>query len=622
MIFHFSKARTQYYPVLSLLLIICTIISCNQAEPDYTAELNRLKREAKDSLLNDIVEFNAYKDRPESDGPYNSSNNSTFLQDNIPLFISSDKEFTEVYNYRWWMISKHLRSWKDPEENKDYWVFTEFFGWPAHGSVSGAISCPAGHQFYDLRWLRDPQYMESYIDFYMKGYASKHDQREGPNFHSYIKRPESHHFSSWMIDGTEAFLKVHPDNAWRDALLPYLEKHQQVWDEKFMVHKEGAKTNGLYKVLDLYDGMEFTISATMPLIESDGPYAIYTEQDWKKYYLGWNTIGNLQGAEHTKANPKAFAHGYPLLYLVRPSINSYYYANLRSLSNLYGLKADESGQQSDRLKSETYLNRADSLQQKALSVLWDEKGQFFYSYTAADNAYGVKDKLSRVRESVGYTPWYFNMVPKDDKKYDVAWEMLSSQNGFYNEKGMTTAEMQHPLYNEEAYAWNGRGWPFQNSVVNKAYANYLKNYKKEITESDKELLYDLIKKLVDMHGEERNIGEWYIPSNGEQFGGVKDYFHSTFPDMLIADLLGFKATHKDEFSLQTLLPNDKWDYFYLGNIRYHGHDIDIIWKKDWSPDIEGDQSKLCIWVDHRLVSKSNSLSEKVIISLDEVGKGN
>lgn len=618
----FLKHRNKPYYALFILFVLNANLSFSQQKPDYSAELKRLKAEALVSFSDDVAAFNAYKSRPKSDGPFNSSNNLAFLQDNIPLFISSNKDFTAVYNYRWWMMSKHFRSWKDPEENKDYWVITEFFGWPRHGSISGAITCPAGQQFYDLRWFRDPQYLQSYIDFYMKGYASKHDQREGPAFHSYTKRPESHHFSSWMIDGTEAFLKVHPNNAWRDGLLPYLEKHQQVWDDKFMVNKEGAKTDGLYKVLDVYDGMEFTISAAMALIESDGPYSIYTKENYRTHYA-WGGVENLANSETAKTYPKAFAHGYPLVDLVRPSINSYYYANLRSLSSLYGLKAAQSGgQQSDRLKSETYLKRANTLRQKTLSVLWDKDDLFFNSYTAADNDYGVKDKLLKVRESVGYTPWYFNMIPKNETKYNVAWNMLRSNKGFYNTKGMTTAEIQHPMYDEKAYAWNGRGWPFQNSVINKGYANYLKNNKKKITESDKEQLYDLIDRLVVLHGKERNIGEWYIPSNGEKFGGVKDYFHSTFPDMLIEDLLGFKASHENEFTLQPLLPKDKWDYFYLGNLSYHGHNIDIIWQKDWSPAIAGNQSKLCIWVDNQLVSKTDSLNARIKINLNELKKAN
>ncbi|MGJ1537018.1 MGH1-like glycoside hydrolase domain-containing protein [Sphingobacterium multivorum] len=91
-------------------------------------------------------------------------------------------------------------------------------------------------------------------------------------------------------------------------------------------------------------------------------------------------------------------------------------------------------------------------------------------------------------------------------------------------------------YNEQAYAWNGRGWPFQNSVVYKAYSNYLRNYKNQITAQDKETLYEQIMKLTRLHGYAHpNIGEWYIPSDGEQFGGQNDYFHSTYPDIIIAE---------------------------------------------------------------------------------------
>lgn len=594
--------------------VIC-VSACSQNIPDYDGELIQIKEKAQKVFLEDLQEFNSYQERPESDGPFNQTNVESFLEDNVPYFLSSNEDFTEVFNYRWWMMSKHFRQWRDTVDSKDYWVITEFFGWPGHGSISGAIPCPSGHQFYDLRWFRDPQYLQSYIDFYMKGYASMHNQRETRAFHSYISRPESHHYSSWMVDGTEAFLKIHPDDQWRNELLPYLETHQGVWDDKFTVQKEGAKTDGLYKVLDLYDGMEFTISATLPLIDSDGPYAIYTAENWRKYYLGWKAIDNFRGSDHVKTYPTAFANAYPLVYLVRPSINSYYYANLRSLGNLYALKATQSDQETDQFKSQIYLEKAKAQQQNALSTLWSEEDQFFYSYTAADNSHGMKDKESRVRESVGYTPWYFNMIPAGETKYEKAWDMLSSDKGFYNENGMTTAERQHPLYDEQAYAWNGRGWPFQNSIVNKAYANYLKNYKTDVTPSDRELLYDLVEKLMNLHGKQRNIGEWYIPSDGEEFGGVKDYFHSTFPDMIIEDLLGFTTSHEAQFTLQPLLPEDKWEYFYLGNIRYHNHDIDIIWKRDWDLEKAGNQSSLKVWVDEQMVATSDVLNDRLTVTL-------
>ena len=58
------------------------------------------------------------------------------------------------------------------------------------------------------------------------------------------------------------------------------------------------------------------------------------------------------------------------------------------------------------------------------------------------------------------------------------------------------------------------GWPFQNSVVYKSFANYLTNYKKSrsgINDQDRELLYFHINQYVELHGRRRSIGEWYLP---------------------------------------------------------------------------------------------------------------
>ena len=604
-----------FYKLCFALLIVFSSFSCSK-RIDFQDDYLRLKDSSRVQLSRDIKEFNAYTSRPKPDGFYNATNNEVFLQDNIPLFLSSNENFTKVYNYRWWMISKHLKKYYAPDEDKDYWVFTEFFGVMDWASRSGAIVCPAGHQFYDTRWLRNPEYLKSYAQYYLGGSGFKMNQRDNRAFATYIPRPESHHYSSWMVDGTEAFLKIHPDATWRNRMLPHLEDHQAVWDTLFTVKRVGSKTNGMYKFLDLYDGMEFSIGAALGLVASKGnDYGFITDENWREYYLGWNTTEKLSNSKKAKISPRAFKNGYPQLYLVRPTLNCYSYGNTHSLGSLYGLKASETGLADDLKKSKYYLDKAKQIQQKNLSVLWNKEDQFFNTYTAGDNTSGIRDYEARVRESVGYTPWYFNMIPKNNTEYDGAWQFFGSEKGFNNTNGMTTAEIQHPYYNEQAYAWNGRGWPFQNSVVNKAYANYLKNYKTDVTDKDRRLLYTHIEKFVKLHGGQPNIGEWYIPSNGKAFGGVKDYFHSTFPDMLIEDLLGFTPSHDDSFTIQCLLLQEEWDYFYLGNLRYHGHDIDIIWKKDWDKREGVHAPGLGVWVDGKMVVFTESLNEKLKISL-------
>ncbi|MFD1140978.1 hypothetical protein ACFQ4C_07655 [Larkinella insperata] len=593
----------------------CLVTSCSSPKALlYANELHRLKEASQRKFSAQIDEFNAYPNRPESDGPFNATNNKRFLLDNVPLFISSQDTITKVYNYRWWMISKHLKQYNDPLDDKPYWVVTEFFGVKPWASLSGAITCPVGHQFYDVRWLRDDNYLKSYADYFMRGSASRLNQRENGNFLTYLSRPESHHFSSWMINGVEAFLKIHPDRPWLHDLLPHLEKHQRVWDSLFTVKAPNAKTAGMYKILDLYDGMEFSLSAVLGLIESQGAYSLYTKDNWREYYLGWPTTANAERSEQANRYPRAFRKGYPDYYLVRPSVNSYAYGNLQSLADLHRLDETHYGATG---KANFYQSRAERVQQNVLKVLWNQEDQFFNTVSAGDNEFGTGDFEARVRESVGYTPWYFNLLPLQNyTAYSKAWDMFSSPKGFYNASGMTTAEQQHPYYNEQAYAWNGRGWPFENSVVYKGFANYLRNYKKASSSSERQLLYDHIEKLALLHGTDRlNIGEWYIPSNGKTFGGESDYFHSTFPDTIIEDLIGFQSFHANTFTVAPLLPDDKWDYFYLGNLRYHGHDIDLVWKKDWLSRKPGNQSRLCVWVDGKLVASTKRLTERLTVRL-------
>lgn len=582
-------------------------------------QLQQLRGQAIAHFSQDIDTFNSYPDRPDSDGPYHAGNNKDFLTQNAPLFFSSDSGINKVYNYRWWMISKHLKEYKDPTDGKQYWVITEFFGPRNWATRSGAITCPAGHQFYDVRWLGDPAYLRSYAEYYMSGSAAKLMQRENENFLTHLSRPESHHFSSWMIDGIEAFLKVHPDPQWTEEMLPYMEQHQEVWDRLFRVNTPKAETYGLYKILDLYDGMEFSLSALLGLIASPGAYSLYTHETWRELYLGWGTTDQVAQSQASKEYPEAFQKGYPDFYLARPSVNGYVYGNLRSLASLYALLHQQSPHAPYAEKSQIYRSKASDLQKRVMDVLWNNEDQFFHTYSAGDNIYGIRDYEARVRESVGYTPWYFHMIPQGEhSKYAPAWKMLTSKKGFLNTQGMTTAERQHPYYNEQAYAWNGRGWPFQNSVVYKAYANYLRDYKTTVTAEERQVLYDYVDKLTRMHNlDAPNIGEWYIPSDGTEFGGEKDYFHSTYPDIIIDDLIGVKATHQHQLIIDPLLPEAQWTHFYLGNLKYHGHTLDLAWNRDWDPETAGMQSALKVWVNGQLIASQDQLNGRMEINLPE-----
>jgi hypothetical protein len=105
------------------------------------------------------------------------------------------------------------------------------------------------------------------------------------------------------------------------------------------------------------------------------------------------------------------------------------------------------------------------------------------------------------------------------------------------------------------------------------------------------------------------------PAMGKSFGDVQDYFHSTFPDMLIEDLIGFLPSHEKRFTVHPLVPEDAWDFFYLGDLRYHHHDVEILWKRDWDSEQAGDQGKLYVWVDGERVAESEDITVALEVSL-------
>ena len=87
-----------------------------------------------------------------------------WYKEHIPFFECPDTDLTTTYYYRWEVVTKHL-TYGSP--NTGY-SFTEFIDRPFWSGAYGAISCPVGHQLYEVRWLRDPQYARDYAEYWFR----------------------------------------------------------------------------------------------------------------------------------------------------------------------------------------------------------------------------------------------------------------------------------------------------------------------------------------------------------------------------------------------------------------------------------------------------------------------
>lgn len=163
-----------------------------------------------------------------------------FMEQNVPWLDCPDKQLEETYYYRWWTYRKHLT--KTP----DGWIVTEFLPPVPWAGTYNTISCAAGHHLYEGRWLRDPQYMDDYAQFW------------------FLPEAEPRKYSFWAADAVRAVTLATGDSCLSQELLPSLVANYRAW--------EGANrdTSGLFKQIDDRDGMEYSLggSGYRPTINS------------------------------------------------------------------------------------------------------------------------------------------------------------------------------------------------------------------------------------------------------------------------------------------------------------------------------------------------------------------
>jgi hypothetical protein len=353
-------------------------------------------------------------------------------------------------------------------------------------------------------------------------------------------------FSSWNADAVIGRYMVNGDKEFLTDILPELETEYKRWEST------NRLSNGLYWQGDVQDGMEESISGGRK----------------KKY--------------------------------ARPTINSYMYGNAKALSEAGMLTGNE------RIAS-LYSAKADTLKQLVQDKLWNEGQQFFETMRT--------DSSANVREAIGYIPWYFNL-PDNNDKYAVAWEQLSDEKGFNAPYGLTTAERRHPEFRTRGVGkceWDGAIWPFATAQTLTAMANYMNNYRR--TETADSIYFSQMEKYVESqhHRGRPYIGEYLDEVTGYWLKGDQErsryYNHSTFNDLIITGVVGLRPRLDGTVEVNPLIPADKWDYFCLDNVLYHGHNLTIIWDKN------GDRYKqgkgLRVLVDGREVGSAERLTRLV-----------
>lgn len=330
-------------------------------------------------------------------------------------------------------------------------------------------------------------------------------------------KPRFHQFSSWVDDAVYQNYLVTPDQGHLKRILPALDADYQKWE------KERQVKSGLFWQFDVRDGMEESASGS--------------RKDENR----------------------------------RPTISSYMYGNAKALAGMANLLGDKGMVQKYELK-------AKQLKQLVQDSLWDSRGEFFKTRKPDGQLVGV-------REAIGFVPWDFDL-PADLPVYAKAWDQLLDTAGFKAPWGLTTAERREPSFRTRGTGhsceWDGALWPFASSQTLKGLANLLTNYKNHGKMTSK-VFYDELHQYALSHQKNGKpyLGEYQDEKNGEWLKGDNPrssfYNHSTFCDLVINDLIGFKPRLDNAFGFYPLIPQGKWDWFVLDNISYHGRTLKVMW---------------------------------------------
>jgi hypothetical protein len=354
-----------------------------------------------------------------------------------------------------------------------------------------------------------------------------------------------HNFSSWFAAAVYDRFLVHHDNRFVSGLLNDLVADYRLWEQ------ERQTANGLFWQFDVRDGMEESIS-------------------------GSRTNRNL-----------------------RPTINSYMFANARAIANIARL-AEQPG-----LAAE-FDRKAFALKKLTNELLWDPEARFFK--VRLENG-----RFSDAREAIGFIPWIYG-VAGENIDHAAAWRQFADPEGFRAPYGLTTAERRHPQFRSHGIGtceWDGAVWPFATTQTLNGLAAVLRDYAEAVPARLRNEYFDAFLTYVTSHRADGKpyIGEYLDEITGEWINGrggrSRYYNHSTFADLLITGVVGLRPRADDLVEVDPLLPKGTWDWFCLDGVEYHNSILTILWDRDGTRYGRG--AGLQVLADGRVIARSDDL---------------
>jgi hypothetical protein len=217
-----------------VLVLFCTCTGCCAGGAGELSEkIDKARQPARVLSADAFKHYVEHFNEMENENVVNLIPNARaweWMKKNVPAFECPDKDFEEIYWYRWWTYRKHIRQFPDSI------VLTEFL------TYKKPVCSAVGHHLLEGRWIHDNHYLDQDILYWLHGTDGKpHDTQK---------------YSSWTVWAAYQRFLVNADRAFLVARLDDFLRDFRDWERK------RRNAEGLFWQYDVRDAMEESISGS------------------------------------------------------------------------------------------------------------------------------------------------------------------------------------------------------------------------------------------------------------------------------------------------------------------------------------------------------------------------
>ena len=436
-----------------------------------------------------------------------------FLEANIPLFTCPDREIEQLYYYRWWTYRKHIK------ETPDGFLVTEFLKPVKHAAEYNALSCAFGHHVAEGRWLRDRQFIDGDIHFWLR---TGEDGGIRKNFHQFSGWAAAALYDRWLMDGHTDFLTSYLD--------PLLADYA-AWEQ------ERLTDSGLFWQRDVSDGMESSIS---------GGRKVKNIRPSINSYMYGNAKSIAAIAEMAGRKPAA--------------------AQFREkAARLHDLIQQ-------RLWNKPAAFFETRVESGEFAPVREEIGYTPWYFDLPDPGSGYETAWKQLMDPQGfYAPYGPTTAERRHPEFQVPYEGDDCQWNGPSWPFSTTITLK-----ALANVLNGYK---QSAVSRRDYFETFRIYTKSqhLKLGDGRTVPFIDEDINPL------TGEWLARAmklrKKTYYGRGDHYNHSSYADLVITGLAGLRPRADSAVEVNPLVPAGTWDWFCLDRIPYRGRALTIAWDK-------------------------------------------